>query len=145
MPSGPPPHKPLTQMHWPPFVGHHDVPSMSSDETTVTQDDTSPSPERMAMEASPGRQSLLAAFPQVSLLHLKREALLSLFIQHLLPGTHLLLPYPELEPQPPRHRQRSWEQKVWSCQPSPLPKHLHFSLFYRHWDSTCPMVIPPFL
>lgn len=66
------------------------------------------------MEASPGRLSLLAAFPQVSLLHLGREALLSLLIQHLLPGTHLLLPYPEQGPQPPRHRQRSWEQKVWS-------------------------------
>ena len=44
MPSGPPPHKPLTQTHWPPFVGHHDVPSTPSDETRMTQDDISPSP-----------------------------------------------------------------------------------------------------
>lgn len=44
MPSGPPPHKPLTQTHWPPFVGHHDVASTPSDETRVTQDDTPPPP-----------------------------------------------------------------------------------------------------
>lgn len=73
------------------------------------------------MEASQGRQSLLAAFPRVSLLHLGREALLSLVIQHLLPGTHLLLPYPELEPQPTRHRQRAEVMGTESLELAALP------------------------
>lgn len=91
---------------------------------------TPPLPQEAGDGSLTGRQSLLAAFPQVSLLHLGREALLSLIIQHLLPGTHLLLPYPEHNPLVTDRERKSREQKVWSWQPSPLPKHLNFSLFY---------------
>ena len=68
---------------------------------------TSPPPREDGDGSLTREASLSAAFPRVSLLHLGREALLPLIIQHLLPGTHPLLPYPELEPQPTRHRQRA--------------------------------------
>ena len=152
IPSGPPPHKPLTQTHWPPFVGHHDVPSTPSDETRMTQDDISPSPRGGRWKPHKGGNP--CRLPSLRFLFStwggKHCFHWSFSISYQEPTLSSLILNWNHNPVATDRERKSSEWKVWSCQPSPLPKRLNFSLLYWHsvfrlTDSTFPMVNPPFL